>query len=153
MVWMPAHTSGAQVGCLRLSNGELLTRTDRLSNDEADKLAKAAAREGRVPLVIREGIQRELERLTAIATWVGQATALANEFKVDGVKGALRDSAPREKARQRRSGKSPKGKPVRTPSPVPLVDRGLPQCARWHALRERLLAKSCARAASGAGAL
>ena len=39
-VWMPAHTSLANVGVKRLSNGKTLTHTDRRANERADSEAK-----------------------------------------------------------------------------------------------------------------
>ena len=48
LVWMPAHTSEADVGVLELSNRQLLSVVDRESNAEADRLAKAAADATRV---------------------------------------------------------------------------------------------------------
>ena len=53
VVWMPAHTSEADVGNKRLSDGIALTATDRATNGKADKHAKAAAQKVRVPAELR----------------------------------------------------------------------------------------------------
>lgn len=55
ILWMPAHKSAAQVGKLRLSNGDLLTNEDVKGNDGADGGAKERVEEQRVPpAVIQE---------------------------------------------------------------------------------------------------
>ena len=51
VLWMPAHKSKAHVGKLKLSNGEFLTEEDVKANDMADRFAKQAVEEHRVPKV------------------------------------------------------------------------------------------------------
>ena len=74
LVWMPAHTSLADVGRAVLSNGSLLTVIDRTMNDRADCLAKRAVEAHRVPRLIRQQIKAEDERTTNLARWIGQVT-------------------------------------------------------------------------------
>jgi hypothetical protein len=80
VVWMPAHCSQQAVGVKKLSNGELLTALDLAGNSLVDQLAKEAARADRLPWARREEVRRLGERLTDVATWIGQITELANRF-------------------------------------------------------------------------
>ena len=134
---MPAHTSTEDIGKKRLSTGELLNGIDRQANAEADRLAKAAALGERTTDSMRACILGADARLTAIARWIGQCTALAHNFKLpDGT--TVRDSAPRPVA-SRRQHREVNPKPKEEPTRV-LGE--LPMCARWAALQARVLAKS-----------
>ena len=64
----------------KLGNGALLTALDLAGNDLVDRLAKEAARADRLPRARCEEVRRLGEVLTAVATWIGQATELANQF-------------------------------------------------------------------------
>ena len=57
LAWMPAHTGDADVGVARLSNGEILTKRDRLANDAADHPAKRGAQMHRVPKEVRKRVK------------------------------------------------------------------------------------------------
>lgn len=78
VVWMPSHTSEAEVGVRRIGNGDFLSMLDRYGNGEADTWAKHAVEEHRVP----EHIRRELKDAYALvgrtAKWIGAATWHAN---------------------------------------------------------------------------
>lgn len=78
VLWMPAHTTQLDVGRLRLSNRDRLSLRDRKGNDTADQLAKAAVEEHRVPLQIREAIEKAEAAQTNLAKWVATASVLAN---------------------------------------------------------------------------
>ena len=80
LAWMPAHTCAADVGELDLSNGRRLSSVDRDSNAEADRLAKAAAAESRVPEACRDMVVQAIERVTEQARWIGRVTHLASSF-------------------------------------------------------------------------
>ena len=54
VVWMPAHTTEANVGVKKLSNGTALTAIDRKTNDRADEQAKLATQAVRAPAAIRQ---------------------------------------------------------------------------------------------------
>ena len=71
LAWLPAHTAAADVGRRRLGNGSLLTARDRLGNDLADRLAKQAVQQHRVPRSIREAVarqEREVEEMACSKT-------------------------------------------------------------------------------------
>ena len=78
MVWMPAHTSAADVGTKRRGDGRLLTAIDRCSNDRADTHAKLAVAEHRVPEAICERDPKQAVVIEQVARWIGQATLSAN---------------------------------------------------------------------------
>ena len=75
--WMPAHTTAADVGRLRLSSGILLSAVDRMANAEADRLAKLAAASVRVPQRVRRLMDAAAARSQQLALWIGRATATA----------------------------------------------------------------------------
>ena len=82
------------------------------------------------------------ERLTAIATWIGQASALANHFPVPREQGQggiiyLRDSQGSEG--RRRSMHIVQGSGA-SPAAVPVLGQ-LPLCPRWEAVRKRIAEK------------
>ena len=77
VVWMPAHTPEDAVGVLRIGDGSFLTATDRYGNDEADRLAKSAVEELRVPRDVREAVREHTELQMHVATWLGQVTSVA----------------------------------------------------------------------------
>ena len=80
VVWMPAHCEAGAVGVRRLGDGSVLTECDRQTNALVDELAKAAAAWDRIPVAQRKSVARRWDRVTAVATWIGQATVLANAF-------------------------------------------------------------------------
>jgi hypothetical protein len=84
ILWMPAHTAERDVGVATLSDGSLLSAIDRAGNDEADRLAKAAAAGSRVPSGCRDAVRDLAGRVTRQARWVGQVTRAANHFRVPG---------------------------------------------------------------------
>ena len=101
-VWMPAHCSLAQVGCKQLSDGSFVTETDITANALVDTLAKRAASADRVCMKTRKWVADTAKRGSAVAKWLGQATALANAWPAPPVPGGrssssaktLRDSDP-----------------------------------------------------------
>jgi hypothetical protein len=80
VVWMPAHCTCEAVGTKRLGDGSRMTQVDRRVNDVVDGLAKSAARVDQLPLAQRVRVEALWDRVTAIATWIGQATVIAGEF-------------------------------------------------------------------------
>ena len=66
VAWMPAHTSSADVGRARLSNGALLTQVDRMANAGADAHARTAAATHRVPESVRNALQADSEGVFAL---------------------------------------------------------------------------------------
>ena len=64
----------------RLGDGSRMTQIDRIANAEVDELAKSAARADRLPKTQLESVKAWWDRVTAIALWIGQATALAAHF-------------------------------------------------------------------------
>jgi hypothetical protein len=96
---MPAHTAEHHVGASVLSNGQLLSAADRYGNFHADRLAKAAAGEERVPELIRHLLQCRVAEVVDMATWLGKVTAHANAYTLpDGTK--VRDSTAQAQRRQ-----------------------------------------------------
>ena len=93
LLWMPAHTSAADVGRARLSNGQVLTAKDRSANDAADTLAKRGAETHRVPKDVRRQVkQRDLLAVWAART-LGIVTHAANHAPCPSSGKPLRDSA------------------------------------------------------------
>ena len=82
IVWMPAHTSEADVGRLSLGDGSKLSAHDRDANGCADELAKAAVEAHRVPLEVRKTISACEQKQTQLAIWIANATLLANNAEV-----------------------------------------------------------------------
>ena len=80
VVWMPAHCSQDSVGSRKLGNGEGLTKLDITGNALVDQLAKEAARADRLPWARRKRVRELGDIVTAVATWIGQITQLANHF-------------------------------------------------------------------------
>ena len=78
VVWMPAHTTEAEVGIRRIGNGDLLSVLDRYGNDEADTWAKHAVEEHRVPYHIRKELKDAYDLVGRTAKWIGVATWHAN---------------------------------------------------------------------------
>ena len=96
IAWMPSHTTAADVGIKTLSNGMALTTTDRLGNEEADRLAKHAAAFDRVPLHVKKPIAAAMELTRQLGRWIGEATAIAGDFAApDGT--TWRDSKPADR--------------------------------------------------------
>ena len=118
--WMPAHTTEADVGRARLSNGQLLTTVDRTANAAADSHAKQAAREVRVPLEVRRRVDKAALEVYYIAKWLGVVTARAN-----GMPSTPERDAESTLARRRRTGEQrPRRVRARTPPPPRPVQLG-----------------------------
>ena len=83
--WMPAHTTEAHVGVVRLSDGHDLTAQDRFGNDLADSLAKKGAHLHRVP----EAARLQVHGYRQLAVWAARTLALrtyaANHLEVPDV--------------------------------------------------------------------
>ena len=143
VAWMPAHTAAHQVGRARLSNGEALTLVDRHQNALADAMAKEAAAGDTVPLVLRKVLVEHAGRVGQVAEWVGRATLEANQhvqWQLQGdklVQRKLRDAD----AKPARRAAATTDKPKPPPAPQPLALRGLPGCAKWADLLQRVKAK------------
>ena len=154
VVWMPAHCSQAAVGSKRLGNGELLTALDVTGNALVDGLAKEAARADRRPRQHREAVRELGEIVTAVATWIGQATQLANHLPDPRQTGTdkqswLRDSEGRRGAKA--SGQRPgaercsMGMSDAQLQPEPsMVQHSQVADQRWTALQERVKRKELA---------
>ena len=141
LAWMPAHCSTQQVGTKRLSNGILMTESDRRGNDIVDRLAKLSASWDQVPKATLEFIVQQSNLLTGIAKWIGQCGVLANHFPLpcestNGKQVYIRDSEGIH-GRLHQPRKKRKRDDV-IPVPVP---GDLSLCPRWAALRRRILDK------------
>ena len=66
----------------------MLTARDRLGNELADRLAKQAVQQHRVPRSIREAVPRQEREVEEMAWWVGRVTLAANSWGPQ----SLRDS-------------------------------------------------------------
>ena len=82
MAWMPAHTKETDVGQVSLGDGSMLTAVDRMANNEADMLAKAAVEAHRVPKQVRTQIKKLDSLVEATARWVARATWAAGNQTV-----------------------------------------------------------------------
>ena len=73
-VWLPAHTSGADVGRLRRSDGQLLTASDRRFNAAVDLHAKLAAAQYAVDGQALGGLAVYMNEIVQSLKWLGIAT-------------------------------------------------------------------------------
>ena len=80
VAWMPSHTTASYGGVSVLSDGSSLTASDRRGNEEADRLAKLAAAQHRVPERVRLRMAAEMEIAKQLSRWIGQATSIAGDF-------------------------------------------------------------------------
>ena len=80
IVWMPAHQIKGAADTRVKSNGAPLTRIDIEANGEADKLAKRAVEEHRVPFRLRDEWRRCHETTKQRAMWIARATVEANNL-------------------------------------------------------------------------
>ena len=157
VVWMPAHCRLAAVGERKLGNGEVLTALDRTGNAFVDQLAKEAAKFDRLPLVQREMVRERGEVLTAVATWIGQATQLANHFPdprwaVTGRRQWLQDSEGQHYSHAAKTGGQSSGTKRRQHTAMsnttgPGEPHGLTDDWRREALRQRISDKVSCEAA------
>ena len=155
VVWMPAHCSLDSVGVRRTSNGELLTSLDIKGNELVDRLAKEAARADRLPRNVVKEVRRLGDRVTAVATWIEQITALANHFPDPGwdgtgtrqyyrdSEGAARRSSVKAKLRQSR-----RQQPLQRGETAACLPDRMTGHPRWEAIKRRVRAKDSAGQAS-----
>ena len=131
--WTPAHTAVADIGRRRLGNGQFLSRLDRLGNDEADRLAKAAVQAHRVPRQIRDLINTQESEVRGMAWWVAHVTIAANSWGPQEVRDS--ESAPRGRRKKVVSGT--RNRPARQEIPAMLgghdiVRQPLHLSRLWH---------------------
>ena len=79
VIWMPSHCKKGQAGEIVRGDGFLLTELDIAMNDVADKHAKRAVEQHRVPHRKRAEIKAHDEATIQNAMWIARATLLANE--------------------------------------------------------------------------
>ena len=102
-VWMPSHTSAANVDRTRLSNGKFLSHTDRRANALADKHAKIAAASFAVSRQQRDKLREQDKVVTEAARWLGWATWAATHDNDSGGRDSVASRAAAEAVRRRRS--------------------------------------------------
>jgi hypothetical protein len=78
VVWMPSHKGEADIGVVKLGDGTYLTHLDLAGNAEADRLAKLAVEEHRVPEWIVATVRKQDVLVEATARWIALATFEAN---------------------------------------------------------------------------
>ena len=81
VVWMPAHTSEADVGIKKLSDGSRLTAIDRKLNGKADEQAKIAAESVRAPLTVRQDHDCYMQNIEDASIWLGMVTWMAGNLQ------------------------------------------------------------------------
>ena len=143
LVWMPAHTGADDVGLLEKSDGSLLSAADRAANEQADKLAKAAAAASRVPEATRKEITNAATRVGAIARGLAQVLSAAAHFPV-GPNHFVRDVAPLPRSR---AAGGTDAAPRRRPPPPP----ARPPALGGHTLRgsrDRVRCEVCGRSST-----
>ena len=138
VIWMPAHAAEWQVGSARKGDGSVVTATDRIANDLADRFAKAAAEAHRVAGPIREAIHQRHSEVTDMAVWIVRVTVEANRFRLEGGS-VVRDSLA-VGARGRRGVKRKRAVVEAGVAPLAAAER-LFQHPRLAALRGRAVAK------------
>ena len=77
-MWIPAHTSEHDIGIKLIGNGRKLTAVDRDSNSLADRLAKLAVEEHRVPPAVLSAVNKHYALQENLVRWIGMAGVLAN---------------------------------------------------------------------------
>ncbi len=93
VVWMPAHRAAHEVGIALKSDGSCVTAIDRTANALADRLAKSAAAQHRVPDDIRERIAEDQLSVRTAAMMLARITHAANNRPTP----PRRDSAPTDR--------------------------------------------------------
>ena len=124
VVWMPSHTSEADVGRKVIGNGQLLTRTDRDANARADLEAKAAAALFSVNSAVVQQLDRYRIAAIQAGRWIGLATWAATHYAAggsdcprDSEASRARAGAHRRQAQAAARGRGPR--PMRPPRVVP----------------------------------
>ena len=152
VVWMPAHTTADDVGVKRLGNGEYLSAFHRYGNDEADKWAKWAVEEHRVPEHIRQELKDLHSKVLKVAKWIGVATWHANHSsgKPGRDTGASRQLAVEAaKAAKARAAYTPANSKVKSKAQGghDLIQLGsiwrCSVCKEWSASRAKMETKRC----------
>ena len=101
--WMPAHTSQAQVGEVKCSDGTRLTDTMRCANAMVDRLAKQAAESIAISPAMRARSKERFKQARELAIFVGQVTYAAGHCdQGDGHLCLCRDSVGLSAAAGRR---------------------------------------------------
>ncbi len=100
LVWLPGHSSKADVGRAELSDGSRLTTIDLVSNARADRLAKAAAAAWRLPPQQRAAVAAHRILVHRLAMHIGKITWAANHAGDP----PMRDSDPIPKRARRNRG-------------------------------------------------
>jgi hypothetical protein len=139
MVWMPAHTTEADVGRSYLGNGSRLTHMDRKGNDEADRLVKLTVEAHRVPKQVRDMVKELHLVVEKTARWVAKATYAGGHqtvkpFRDTDASRAAAVAASRLKAPRGRTKLVRRGKEM-TVQPVALGARGGAKSAKEKAKR------------------
>ncbi len=144
VVWLPGHTTAADVGRTALSDGSALTEVDHLMNAKADLLAKAAAREQRVQPAARAAHVARYLMTQRLALYIGRMTKAAN----GAGNPPLRDAEP-VPARHRQAAER-RAQPERPPSiggHVLVPRRGggwsCHLCWKHSAVREKIAHETC----------
>ena len=84
IVWMPAHTSRADVGTKRIGDGSFLTGTDRQANSLADTQAKLAAAQFAVPLRTRQILDHYDSQVRLALKMLGRVTWASTHLPPNG---------------------------------------------------------------------
>ena len=103
IVWIPAHSTAADVGKRLTGDGTPLTAVDRNANADADAFAKAAAAAHRVPVALRAEISATIDAAHTVAQYIGRTTHAANHHPIP----PHRDSAPLPMADRRHAPRPP----------------------------------------------
>ena len=136
-----------------MSDGSFLIRSDVRANAIVDELAKAAAARDRLPASQAQWVRNQWDRVTAIATWISQATVLAEAFPAplgvsdSGNRRLLRDSEGRQQRRPAVVTMGQRRRHVAACQPTLPQRRAagdLAGCERWEALHGRIIAKQAA---------
>ena len=69
VVWMPSHATVKDIGTICRGDGFLLTLQDLESTAAADRLAKRAVQEHRVPYRIRQAVAEHDQLVSDNARW------------------------------------------------------------------------------------
>ena len=119
-MWMPARTSEGGVGRARLSNGQVLTRTDRTANRRADTLAKMAAAARAPPQHALREATDTVKEVKDTMRYIGRVAVAANSSEEHPHRDSEASRWAKAGARRKAEGSTAQRKPLREARPPTL---------------------------------
>ncbi len=114
LAWMPAHTSEADIGHCKRSDGLPVSLTDWTANRRADQLAKQVAYSNRAPLAFRAELLAMQDVILHVGRHLGWTTWAANNAPMPPFRDATSLSAAQKAERAARRANGVERNPKRT---------------------------------------